>query len=43
MFGGGGGGDDEDMIMRNTGESARLSAVRARLRKKLAEKKAARK
>jgi hypothetical protein len=42
MFGGGGGGDDEDIIP-NTGESARLSAVRARLRKKLAEKKAARK
>jgi hypothetical protein len=42
MFGGGGGGGDEDM-MPNTGESARLSAVRARLRKKLAEKKAARK
>lgn len=43
MFGGGGGDGEEDMMMPNTGESARLSAVRARLRKKLAEKKAARK
>lgn len=41
MFGGDMPGADD--IMPNSGESARLSAVRARLRKKLAEKKAARK
>jgi hypothetical protein len=41
MFGGDMPGADD--VMPNSGESARLSAVRARLRKKLAEKKAARK
>ena len=41
MFGGGGTPDDD--IMPNTGESARLSAVRARLRKKLEAKKAGKK
>jgi hypothetical protein len=41
MFGGDMPGADD--IAPNSGESARLSAVRARLRKKLAEKKAARK
>jgi hypothetical protein len=42
MFGTNTGAADEDM-MPNTGESARLSAVRARLRKKLEAKKAGKK